>query len=367
MALLRPGDPVRLWLSGPAWLYGLAVRARMWLYDCGRKKPSRLPCHVVSVGNLTVGGTGKTPMVILLTEWLQAQGQRVAVLSRGYKRESTAAQVLVSDGQRVLAGPVEAGDEPYLIATRCPKAIVAVGADRAAVGRWVLDQWPVDWIVLDDGFQHRALYRDLDVVLIDAMDATGLDALLPSGRLREPLTGLRRASAVVITRADSERDVAAVQARLNTSLPVNPVQAEVIFRPDEVVSVTSGARHRADWCVGKRAWLVSGIGNSESFRRLAMENGVQVLGETAFVDHHAYGSEELDRIRAQAMRSNVDMILTTEKDAGKLAPLLKPDDAWWALRLRADVRRGEAALRRLIMDTGQGAGGKRTEVEGTAR
>ncbi|MEQ1793345.1 MAG: tetraacyldisaccharide 4'-kinase [Nitrospira sp.] len=350
MALLRPGDPVRSWLGGVACLYGLVVRARLWAYDRGWKRQSRLPCLVVSVGNLTVGGTGKTPMVILLTEWLQAQGHRVAVLSRGYKRTSTAAQVLVSDGERILVGPAEAGDEPYLIATRCPKAIVAVGADRAAVGRWVLDQWPVDWMVLDDGFQHRALYRDLDVVLIDATDATGLDALLPAGRLREPLTGIRRAAAVVITRADTERDVAAVRARLQALLAENTVQADVTFRPEEVVSVATGVRHAADWCVGKKAWLVSGIGNSESFRRLAMANGLQVLGETAFADHHAYRSEELDRIRMQVKRSNVELVLTTEKDAGKLAPLLTADDPWWALRLGADVRRGQDALQRLLRD-----------------
>ncbi len=348
MAFLRPGDPVRSWLSGAAFLYGLVVRARMRAYDRGWQKPARLPCRVVSVGNLTVGGTGKTPVVILLTEWLQAQGQRVAVISRGYKRTSTAAQVLVSDGNHVLAGPAEAGDEPYLIATRCPGAIVAVGADRAAVGRWVLDQWPVDWIVLDDAFQHRALYRDLDVVLVDAMDATGLDAVLPAGRLREPLAGIRRAAAVVITRADSERDVAAVRTRLQALLTGHPVQAEVIFRPDEAVSVPTGARHAADWCVGKKAWLVSGIGNSESFRRLAMANGVQVLGETAFSDHYAYRSEDLDRIRTQVARSNAEIVLTTEKDAGKLAPLLRPDEPWWALRVRADVRRGQDALHRLV-------------------
>jgi len=360
VAFLRPGDPVRSWLSGVAFLYGLVVRARMWAYDRGWKRQTRLPCRVVSVGNMTVGGTGKTPMVILLTEWLQAQGQQVAVLSRGYKRTSTATQVLVSDGERILVGPAEAGDEPYLIANRCPGAIVAVGADRVAVGRWLLNQWPVDWVVLDDAFQHRALYRDLDVVLIDAMDATGLDGLLPAGRLREPLAGLGRADAVVITRAESERDVAAVQTRLQAVLTGKQVQAEVIFRPDEVVSVTTGVRHAADWCVGKKAWLVSGIGNSESFRRLAMANGLQVLGETAFADHHAYRSEDLDRIRTQAKRSNAEIVLTTEKDAGKLVPLLRPDDPWWALRLRADVRRGEAQLRRLIRGEGHEARGQAT-------
>lgn len=348
MAWLRPGDPVRPWFSGVAFLYGLVVRARMWAYDRGWKTPTKLSCRVVSVGNMTVGGTGKTPMVILLTEWLQAQGQRVAVLSRGYKRASREARLLVSDGARVLVGPAEAGDEPYLIAMRCPKAMVAVGADRVGVGRWLLEQGPIDWIVLDDAFQHRALYRDLDVVLLDAMDATGLDALLPAGRLREPLSGIRRAAAVVITRADSGRDVLAIQSRIQAGLTGQPVQAEVIFRPGEVLSVATGLRHAADWCVGKKAWLVSGIGNSESFRRLAMENGVQVLGESAFADHYAYRSDDLDRVRLQVNRANAEIVLTTEKDAGKLAPLLRPEDPWWAVRVQADVVRGRDALHRLL-------------------
>ena len=348
MKVFQPGAPIRAWLSGAASLYGLAVRASTWAYDCGWRTPTRLPCRVVSVGNLTVGGTGKTPMVILLTEWLLEEGRKVAVLSRGYKRESSDAFVLVSDGRRVLVGPAAAGDEPYLIATRCPKAIVAVGADRAAAGRRVLSQEQVDCIVLDDGFQHRRLARDLDVVLLDAMDATGLDALLPAGRLREPLSGLRRAGAVVITRADSSRDVAAVHARVDRVLTGNPVQADVVFTADSVASVSTGERRPLDWCVGRKAWLVSGIGNSDSFRRVAMASGVQVLGETAFVDHHAYRREELHRVRTQAGRAQAEIVLTTEKDAGKLAPLLNPGESWWALRLRADVVRGMTALRRLV-------------------
>jgi tetraacyldisaccharide 4'-kinase len=339
----------------------------MRAYDRGWCAQARLPCRVISVGNLTVGGTGKTPLVILLTEWLLAQGQRVAILSRGYKRASTASRLLVSDGRSLLAGPGEAGDEPYLIARRCPKAIVAVGADRASLGRWVLAQEPVDCIILDDGFQHRALSRDCDVVLVDAMDATGLDALLPAGRLREPLDGVRRATAVVITRADSERDVSAVRSRLQRMLPSESLAVEVRFKSDELVSVMTGDRHPVDWVVGKKAWLVSGIGNSEAFRRLAMDLGIQVLGETAYIDHHGYGLEDVVRIRGQAARVGAEIVLTTEKDAGKLAPLLAADDQWWALRLRADVVRGEARLRGLIVGTGHEARGEGEEAEGTAR
>src|SRR5574337_1360647 len=207
MAFLQPGQPVRKGLYWVAWLYGIIVRFRLWCYRIGWLSTTRLSCPVVSVGNVTVGGTGKTPIVILLTEWLSAKGRRVAILSRGYKRRSRVRQLLVSDGSRILAGPLEAGDEPFLMAQRCPYALVAVGADRVALGQWVLEQHPIDCIVLDDGFQHRALHRDVDLALLDATDAAGLDALLPAGRLREPLTELGRASALVVTRADSRQDV----------------------------------------------------------------------------------------------------------------------------------------------------------------
>ncbi|MGH7167361.1 MAG: tetraacyldisaccharide 4'-kinase, partial [Nitrospiraceae bacterium] len=156
----RSSEQRSLFLRWPlralAWPYGLAVRARTALYERGWLARRRLPCRVVSVGNLTVGGTGKTPVVISIAEWLLARGKRVGVLSRGYRRRSRAPQLLVSDGRTILEGPADAGDEPYLIAWRCPGAVVAVGADRYRLGRWVLERFPIDCFVLDDGFQHLA-------------------------------------------------------------------------------------------------------------------------------------------------------------------------------------------------------------------
>jgi tetraacyldisaccharide 4'-kinase len=235
--------------------------------------------------------------------------------------------------------------------------VVAVGADRVALGRWVLEQYPVDCIVLDDGFQHVTLHRDVDLVLIDATDATGLDALLPAGRLREPLAGLARAGAVLITRADSRADVDSVRNRI-AGIPGAPsVRAEAVFRPEALVSVIDDRRYDLDRCRGQSAWLVSGIANSGSFRRSVEAMGLSVLGETVFRDHHRYCPDDVQRVRMQAGRAKAALVITTEKDAVKLSPLLTGSDPWWALRLRAEVVRGEEQLRRLVAGKEQAAGG----------
>ncbi|MCP9439457.1 MAG: tetraacyldisaccharide 4'-kinase [Nitrospira sp.] len=349
MALLQPGQPVRTWLRWAAFFYGLFVRSRGWWYRRGWASPSRLPCRVVSVGNLTVGGTGKTPVVILLAEWVQAEGLKVAVLSRGYKRVKGASRLLVSDGVRVLTGPSEAGDEPFLIAKRCRSAIVAVGADRTELGRWVLAQHQVDCMILDDGFQHRGLHRDVDVVLLDATDAAGLDALVPAGRLREPLEELARATAVVVTRADSRENVEAIHRRLKEAGVTCHDGIEVSFRPEVLVSVRDDGNRPLEWAQGKKTWLVSGIGNSQSFRRSAEAAGVVIVGETAFGDHHRYGGDDVGLVRAAARAAGAELVLTTEKDAGKLSSFLEPEDSWWALRIRVEILQGLERLRHLVL------------------
>lgn len=345
---MHPGQPVRKGLHWVAGLYGLIIRFRLWCYRQGWLTITRLPCRVLCVGNLTVGGTGKTPVVIFLTQRLLAKGQRIAILSRGYKRASKAPHLLVSDGSRILASPSEAGDEPFLIAQRCPQAIVAVGADRTALGRWVLERHPIDCIVLDDGFQHRALHRDGDLVLLDATDAEGLDALLPAGRLREPLRELDRASAVMITRADLRQDVEAIRRRLRAVGFPSEDAIEVVFRPDSLLAIVSKEQQPIGWGRAKRAWLVSGIGNSRSFRQSAESIGMEILGETVFEDHHCYCDDEVKKIRVDVQAHGGEMVLTTEKDAGKLFPFLLPSDPWWMLRLGVTVVRGEDRLHGLI-------------------
>jgi tetraacyldisaccharide 4'-kinase len=348
------GDGMTRWLKWPlqalALPYGLVVRARAALYEKEWLSRRRLSCRVISVGNLTVGGTGKTPVVIWLVESLLARGLRVGVLSRGYKRESRNEFLLVSDGTAVLAGPAEAGDEPYLIARHCVKAVVAVGANRYRLGRWVQERFPqeIDCFVLDDGFQHLALHRDVDLLLVDASDIEGLKALLPAGRLREPLSAAARATALLLTRADQTGDLGALLALLETATGRHDEPILVRFRSEAFVDLWSSVTHELGWAKGRKALIFSGIGNSSSFRRTVAEAGVAVLDEVAFRDHHAYQAGDLAMVRERAKRCGAESILTTEKDAGKVARLLDGPDQVFALRLGTEIMEGQELLERLI-------------------
>jgi tetraacyldisaccharide 4'-kinase len=349
IGLSAPGSDVKRWLRWAAVPYALGARFRVKLYDWGWLAPRTLPVPVVSIGNLTVGGTGKTPVVIRLAEWLLAEGKRIAILSRGYRRTSRDAQVLVSDGTGLLVGPLEAGDEPYLIARRCPGAVVAVGPDRYKLGRWVLNRFPLDCILLDDGFQHMALYRDLNVLLVDATDPLGLDAVVPAGRLREPVDAAVRADVIVVTRADDSRQVDQVLRRF-PGIPAAADPVRIVFRAEGVVSVTTSQFQPSHWCQGKTAVLCSGIAHAGSFRATAESLGLKVLDEVIYRDHHHYGQEDISRLREKAAGTKADVVLTTEKDAGKLASLLTAADTdWWAVRLATDIVAGEQRLRESLL------------------
>lgn len=346
--IIRRSSLVYYALLPLAAVYGLAVRWRTVLYEGGWLRRERLPCRVISVGNLTAGGTGKTPVVITFAEWLVARGHRVGVLSRGYRRESREEQVLVSDGTRVLAGPAEAGDEPHLIARRCPGVVVAVGAARSRLGRWVLDRFPLDTLLLDDGFQHLALHRDVDVVLVDASDADGLRAMLPAGRLREPISAAARAQAVLLTRADTTTGIQAVTAALAAAhLPGPPYR--VRFSAECLVHAATGAERPLSEARGRTALAVSGIGNASSFRSLLDGLGVRVLDELRFRDHYAYVRGDLARIHGRAGGCGAELVLTTEKDAVKLADFAASDDRLWAVRVRTEFLEGRQELQKLIV------------------
>src|SRR5829696_5569929 len=193
-------------------LYGAVTRTPLSMYRRGTFHTTKLDRPVISVGNITTGGTGKTPLVEWVARTLAAQGKKVCILTRGYGRKDPHLQVIVSDGYGVLASPSEAGDEPYLLATKLAgQAAVISGADRIAAGQEAINDFGTEVFVLDDGFQHLRLARDLNIVCIDATNPWGGGRLLPHGRLRESLDGLARADCVVLTRCDQVESVDALR------------------------------------------------------------------------------------------------------------------------------------------------------------
>jgi tetraacyldisaccharide 4'-kinase len=284
-------------------------------YDRNPEASVRLPASVVSVGNLTVGGSGKTPFVAALARELLARGDRVAVLSRGYGRRSKSAFVLVSDGNRILASAEDSGDEPYELARGVERLAVAVGPDRTAVGRELLATLGPQVLLLDDGFQHRRLRRDLDLVCFDAGEPVESLRLLPRGRLREPLESLSRAHAVVWTRwsedAPSE-ELSRLVARAAPGLPSirtrNRLAGFASLDGSELLSAESFRR--------RPVGLLLGVARPE---RVLESLPADVVFSAARRDHHWWDPAEVTALSQEAKRKGAAALLTTAKDAVKMA------------------------------------------------
>lgn len=302
----------------PAKLYEGLVQARARLYARGWLAQRQLPAPVISVGNLTVGGTGKTPCVAWLAQALCAAGKSVAILSRGYKRTGKG-RVEVSDGQRLLADAVRAGDEPFLLAQSCPGVRVVADADRYEAGCWLAERASVEVFLLDDGYQHLRVRRDLNVLLVDATEDLAAARMVPFGRLREPLTALQRADVVIVTRADQAFDRARLEATLrryaSQALPVF-YAAHVLTRlrrlpTNEVQPLASLARQRVA--------AFAGIARPPQFFDDLRRHKMQVVGKESFADHHRYSWEEFESLCLVAQQVGATALVTTEKDAANLS------------------------------------------------
>lgn len=292
----------RMLLGGLAAPYGLAVMVRNAAYDAGLLRVVAAAVPVVSVGNLTLGGTGKTPIVAWIAARMRAAGRRPAIVSRGY-----------------AARRGETSDEAAELALLLPDVMHQADRDRpAAVGRAVARG--ADAIVLDDGFQHRRLARDLDLVAIDATDPFGCDRLFPRGLLREPLAGLRRADGFVLTRADAvdeacRRQIRATVERIR-SAPA-PVWAEAVHRPARLRRFC-GETMPLDGLQGRRVFAFAGIGNPAAFRGTLAALAADVGGCRWFADHHAYAEHDLARLAAAGRAAGCDLLVTTLKDLVRL-------------------------------------------------
>jgi tetraacyldisaccharide 4'-kinase len=304
-----PSHPAALALLAiPSWLYGVATDMRNRHYDRpGNTNDAGLP--VLSVGNLTVGGTGKTPVVAWLAKRLIAEGLKPAVVSRGYGGRAGKGPLLVSEGHGPMCGSAECGDEPFLLASRIPGALVLVGSDRLAGSRAAAEHG-ADVVILDDGFQHRRLARDLDILLLDSDDPFGNGRLLPAGGLREPVSAIRRADVIVLTRARGDELSPELEQTVRRFSPTAPM-VRSRNRPAGFVD-----RHGDPAAVPARAVLFCGIGSPGQFRRDIEALGIEIVAFRDYPDHHCYTARDFAELQRLA-RGGASLV-TTEKDLARL-------------------------------------------------
>lgn len=342
-ALLRAA----LAMAEPFYASGTALRNR--LYDAGVLPARRLPRPVISIGNITTGGTGKTPMVRWLAERLRADGRRLAVLSRGYRSSAATPP----DELTMLDRALNSEDRPRIW--------VRANPDRQAAGLSLLREHPqIDLFVLDDAFQHRRLARDLDVVLVSALEPFGFGRVLPRGLLREPLSGLGRAHAIVIMHADEVAldRLTAIEARVRRHSPNAPVyrarHVQTGLRPS-ADSASGAPEYPMDQLLRQKFLAFAGIGNPQAFARSLGRFSDRYLGHRWFRDHHTYTREDLEDLQSAARTAGADVLVTTEKDWVKVSGLTHPEDGVpiWRIDLQIefmqeDEERLLAQVRRAI-------------------
>ena len=319
-------------------LYERIVQLRLYFYRKRIFRERTLGCLVISIGNLTVGGTGKTPVVEKFARALQTGGRRVAILSRGYKSQPKPTKKtwvdrlfskdvdpprIVSDGQMVYLDSVTAGDEPHMLARNLKDVIVLVDKDRVKSGRYAIDNWKVDTLLLDDGLQYLHLKHRLDIVLVDRQQPFGNEFLLPRGTLREPPRNLRRASYIFITKNTGEPNDKLIERirRYNRTAEI----IECAHRPLYLQNIFTGERLGLERLRGAFIGSICGIAAPESFEGALKKLGANVNLALRFIDHHYYTDAEIRGFMNRCIRRDLAMIITTEKDAVRMPALPIPE------------------------------------------
>ena len=322
---IRKGNILLFVLRFFSFLYEFGVCSKLWLYKVGFFNQKKLDCCVISIGNITVGGTGKTPTAQKVAAMIKNMGYRVVILNRGYRSHWDKELGVVSDGKKIFMTAYEAGDEAYLMAKTLPGIPVVIGKNRAVTGQYAVDKLNAEVIIMDDGYQHWHLYRDLDVVLVDTYNMFGNGSLLPRGTLREPLKHLDRAGLFLLTKTDQSSQFSRINlrktlAKYNDEAPV----IESIHHPKNFVEI-------ADWykgihentlelseLEGKKVMVFSAIGNPSSFEQTLAGIGLDILEAIRYPDHHDYGMIEMQYISERAASKEAVALITTAKDAVKI-------------------------------------------------
>ena len=310
-------------------LYSFLMTTRSSFYQRGFFKQHRLEVPVISVGNLIMGGTGKTPLVQYIAKLLKQQGRKPAILSRGYKGSASKAINIVSNTSDVLLDAAEAGDEPRLLAEKLPGIPVLTGKKRYITGRFAIDSFGADILILDDGFQHLALQRDLNLILFSALKGLGNGRVLPGGELREPLSALQRASAFIISGTDVPHGSKAKEfiSLLGTLFPEKPLFTSTYQPEKNLLRLHDGKNDTISNVAASKIPLYGfcGIAGPESFKITLAEYGMKLTGFKEFADHHNYTPANIRSLIADAKTSGAEGLITTEKDLVKLRRIFPQD------------------------------------------
>lgn len=353
---------LRGFLHGLSSIYGSLMQFRLFLYDHAIRRHHTLGCQVISVGNLTVGGTGKTPVVEAFARELQREGRTVAILSRGYKkveppfwqklwdrislRERRRPPRVVSDGRELLLDSAMSGDEPYMLASNLPDVRVLVDKDRVKSGRYAIDKFGCDTLILDDGFQYLSLKHRLEIVLVDRTNPFGNGKVLPRGILREPIRNIRRANFIFLTKSNGLGSEA-LRAQLRS---LNP-EAEIIecyHAARHLTNVYTREQLPLDVLDGKKVTVMSGIAAPEGFEREVRSRGADVVWVRRFADHHRYTQQEMIDIINGSKEREVEAIVTTEKDAVRFPLVDRVDVPVYFVRVDIEIVSGEEDFRECI-------------------
>lgn len=306
-------------------LYEAGVRLKLFCYNSGLIPRTKLDCCVISIGNITVGGTGKTPTAQKVALMIQKLGYRVVILNRGYRSHWEEKIGVVSDGKKIYMTAYEAGDEAFLMAKQLPGIPVVIGKERAITGQFAVDKFKAEVIILDDGYQHWQLYRDLDVVLVDTLNMFGNGCILPRGTLREPLSNLSRAGLFLLTKCDQSSPIsrATLCDTLHKYAPAAPI-AESIHKPCDYIEIADWYKNDMSRALplealrGKHVMVFSAIGNPSSFEQTMTAEGLNIVEAIRYPDHHDYGMVEMQYIMDRAISKGVKALVTTGKDAVKI-------------------------------------------------
>ena len=355
---------MRVFLWGLSGLYRAGVAYRLRRFRTGAVEQQYLGTKVISIGNLTVGGTGKTPVVELFARTLKERGRLPAILSRGYKSKKLAEPQewrsrvtgemipaedmpkVVSDGGEPLLKVANAGDEPWMLAKNLPGVSVVVDKNRVKGGRFSVRELEADTLILDDGLQYLHLAHSIDVVLVDQNSPFGTGQILPGGTLREPAKNLCRADYIFITKCDGSSNEALIKKMRKYNKHAEII--ECTHGPQHLENLFTGERVPLDFLEEKYVAAISGIAVPESFEKILRNLGATVEFHRVFSDHHSFNKEEIDRFMSRCMQRDIELIVTTEKDAVRFIKPKELDVPVYFLRIEVDILKGQEVWERLV-------------------